>query len=391
MFQPLVRISWLQMGSSNVDVLLAGVVGGTGGASLLMFELASRLQGRGMRTGIVVPDVDTAVGFLERCRAAGIEADASRWLLPREGRLLGLADGVRFLSRFRAPVVHHHLSENVPNHLLLRAMDVVRQPRAFVTMHSPASDPVPGSRMALRWANAAPRHFHRVICVSDRARQLQIAYGLPPELVQRIANGVDLDRIASGASSRVRREIGIADDTPLVSVIARLAAQKRPLEAVAAFAAVASDVPDAHMVFVGSGPLESEVRRTIDSAELADRVHMVGQRTDIADWLAATTVWLLPTETEGFSVALIEALAAGCAILSTDCPGNDEVLRDGENSLVVPVGDPSALASALRRLLRDPELRDRLGRGASLTAGEYSLDRMVDAHVACYASAGRDS
>ena len=68
-------------------------------------------------------------------------------------------------------------------------------------------------------------------------------------------------------------------------------------------------------------------------------MRLAGYQTNVADWLAAATVWLLPTERENFSVAVLEALAAGCAVLSTTCPGNDEVLTDRENRGLFPVGD----------------------------------------------------
>lgn len=370
----------------NVDVLLPGIVGGTGGASRLMLELASRLTTRGMSVKIVVPEFDTTRVFVEECRAQGVAAECTPWLLPREARLARLADVARFLHRYRAPVVHYHLSDNMPSRLGLHAMDMIRPPRAFVTLHSPSGEPSPGTRIAHRWAAAAPRHFHKVICVSERARRLQIAYGLPKELVQRIPNGVDLARIAGGDAARARRVLGVDAHVPIVTVIARVAQQKRPLDAVASFAAVASQFPDAQLVFIGSGPLENDVRDAAAQAGLGRRVHLLGQRTDVADWLAAATVWLLPTETEGFSVAVIEALAAGCAIVSTDCPGNDEVLENGSNAMVVRVGDVEAMSAALCHLLVDGALRARLGDAARHTAEAYSLERMVDAHIACYAA-----
>lgn len=374
----------------NVDVLLPGVVGGTGGAAVLMLELATRLARRGLRPKIIVPDLQSTRPYVERCLAHDIPAEQCRWLLPREARVAGFMDAARFVRRYRAPVVHYHLSENVPNHLLLRAMDLLRPPRAFVTMHSPYENPEPGAPITHRWAAAAPRHFHRVICVSERARRLQIEYGVPESLVQRIANGVDTSKVAAGDAASARRALGVDGDAPIILVVARLAPQKRPLDAVKAFAAVAGEFSDAQLVFIGSGALEDEVRRAASAAGVGNRVHLMGQRSDVADWLAASTAWFLPTETEGFSVAVIEALAAGCAVVSTNCPGNDEVLQDGENALVVSVGDVPAMAEALRTLLSDTALRARLSAAGRRTAEAYTLERMVDAHVDCYQT-GRTS
>lgn len=366
------------------DVLLAGLVGGTGGASRLMLELAVRLDARGLRTRIVVPDFETTRAYVERCRARDVNAEWTPWLHPRGGALAGLLDAARFVRGFRAPVVHYHFSENFAHHQLLRAMDLLKPPPALATVHSPYEEPAPGARMALRWAESAPRHFHRVICVAEWARRLQIAYGLPAAMVGRISNGVDLERMRSGTAARARAELGVGPDVPLISVIARIASQKRPVEAVHAFAGLAAEYPDARLLFVGSGELEGAVSAAAAAAGLGARVHLLGQRADVADWLAATDVWLLPTEREGFSVGVIEAMAAGRAIASTRCPGNDEVLVDGRNALVVPVGDVTAMTAAIRRLLANPPLRDELGRAARADAEPYSLDAMADAYIACY-------
>jgi glycosyltransferase involved in cell wall biosynthesis len=96
---------------------------------------------------------------------------------------------------------------------------------------------------------------------------------------------------------------------------------------------------------------------------------------------------MLPTETENFSLAVLEAMAAGCPILSTVCPGNDEVLRDGDNSVLTAVGDAEAQTDALRKLLADAALRQKLGASAQHEAEKYRLERMVENYAALYHAA----
>ena len=370
------------------DVLLVGFVAGTGGVSVLMLELAARLIGRGLRTEIVVPAADSTESYAERCRERGVPvtrtellADAVR--TPIRGRLAALG----FVRRFRAPVVHYQVNENALPHQFLDAMSVARTAPAFVTYQSTHDEPLPGDPWARHWARVAARHFHKVICVTERGRERQLRFGLPPELLALIHNGVDVDRAAGGDASVAYRALGVPEGAPLVVFTARMEQQKRPLDAIAAFARVAGEFPDARLVLVGAGSLEGEAREAADASGAGDRVHLVGHRYDIPDWLAAATVWTLPTETEGFSVGVIEAMAAGRAVLSTVCPGNDEVLVDGRNSLLAPVGDVDAQAAALRRLLAGAALRERLGAAARRDAAHYSIERMVDDHVACYAEA----
>jgi glycosyltransferase involved in cell wall biosynthesis len=99
-------------------------------------------------------------------------------------------------------------------------------------------------------------------------------------------------------------------------------------------------------------------------------------------------VWILPTERENFSVAVLEALAAGCAVLATNCPGNDEVLVDHENAICFAIGDVDCAANGLQRLLRDPSLRQRIQVGARGTAESYRLDTMVQGYLDVYARSG---
>jgi glycosyltransferase involved in cell wall biosynthesis len=162
-----------------------------------------------------------------------------------------------------------------------------------------------------------------------------------------------------------------------VVFLARIAEQKRPLEAVRIVHPLMNEIPALHLAFVGEGPQEHAVREEAARLGVGDRVHLVGYQTDVADWLAAATVWLLPTERENFSIGVLEALASGCTVLSTICPGNDEVLVDGENALTFAVGDIAAATTSLRRLLSDEALRERLGTGASATAKQYSPEVMV--------------
>jgi len=150
---------------------------------------------------------------------------------------------------------------------------------------------------------------------------------------------------------------------------------------------VAAEFPALHLVYVGQGEQEAAVRQVAAEAGLTERVHLLGFRSDVPNWLAAATVWILPTETENFSLAVLEALAAGCPILSTDCPGNDEALHDGDNSLLTAVGDTETQTEALRRLLSLSGLRERLSAAARRNAEKYRLERMVESYAALYRNA----
>ena len=374
------------------DVLFVGFVGGTGGASTLMLELATRIASRGVRVKIIVPEYDTTVPYSERGRQRGIVIERSPWLVERSLELRNLIDAVRFIRGCRGPLVHFHLgnTNTIQSHFLT-AMDLLRLPPVFVTPHTNTDDPPPDDPRARRWAAAASRRLKKVICVSERSRRRQISYGLPPEKVELIHNGVDVAAFVAGNPERARERLGLAADVPVILVSSRIEREKRPLDAVKAFSLIAPVFPKAHLVFIGQGSVEAEARAAAVKAGLSDRVHFPGFQTNVADWLAAAKVWLLPTECEGFSVAMLEAMAAGCPVVSTVCPGNDELLLDGENGLLAPIGNVEELAGAMRRLLSDEGLRAQLSTSARRTAHQYSLDNTVEGHLACYAiDGGRD-
>jgi glycosyltransferase involved in cell wall biosynthesis len=209
--------------------------------------------------------------------------------------------------------------------------------------------------------------------------------GLPSEKVRTIYNAVDLERNRSGDATIAREALGIASDTPLVVFTSRLDHQKRPLDAVAAFRKVLYAVPDAHFAIVGRGDMEDQIRQRALEEGCSDRIHLVGFQSNVPDWLAAADAWYLPTESENFSLAVLEALAAGCPIASTPCQGNDEVLIHGENALLAPIGDIDAQARSIIQILENPDLRGRLALGAIETSHGYSSTRMLDEYEALYA------
>ena len=348
---------------------------------------------------IVVPAFASTAAYAERCCARGVQVERTPLLTgaatTRGPRLLRRLSGareflniVRFVHRYNAPVLHFQLGgADTLSHYFLRALRLLRRPPVFVTPTTNTADLLPDEATARLWAAVAPRRLRKVICVSERGRSRQLSYGVPAEQVELIYNGIDVARFGAGDPSRARSQVAVGAHTPLILTHSRLDQGKRPLDALEAFRKIAAEFPEAHLVFVGEGPLEARIRDMADRAGLAPRVHLTGYQTNIPDWLAAATVWFLPTESEGFSMAVLEAMAARCPIVSTLCPGNDEVLMDGENALLTAVGDVDAQAAALRRLLSDAELRASLGAAAHRAAQRYSIDRMAEAHMACYAGA----
>jgi glycosyltransferase involved in cell wall biosynthesis len=119
------------------------------------------------------------------------------------------------------------------------------------------------------------------------------------------------------------------------------------------------------------------MRQLAAASGLAGRVHFLGQREDIPDLLAALDIFVLPSQREGVSLALLEAMAAGLPVIVSRVGGLPEVVTDGETGLLIPPQDPEALAAALARLLAEPDFARNLGEKARRHAeANYSLERL---------------
>lgn len=211
------------------------------------------------------------------------------------------------------------------------------------------------------------RRTDRIVGCSEGVREALLALGMPPERTMAIPNGIRLAPFADADAHP------FAERTPGVVMVARFSRQKDHatlLRAVALLAARGLRVP---VQLPGGGkalhrrPLET----LANQLGIADQVAFPGVVRDVPQRLMAHQVCVLSTHYEGMPLALLEGMAAGCAVVGSAVPGVREVLRDGEDGLLVPEADPVALADALERLLRDPDDAARMASNARAAA----LDR----------------
>ncbi len=178
-------------------------------------------------------------------------------------------------------------------------------------------------------------------------------------------------------------------DRPYVLFAGRLVPQKGPEVLIEAFAAVA-DRTSAHLVLLGEGELRPFIEAEVRRHGLAERIHLVGFQTNALAWMRRAALFVLSSRHEGLPNVVIEALACGTQVVSTDCPsGPAEILEDGRLGQLVPVDDSAALADAMIRSLSGDffvapeELRRR--------AAEFSAERAADAYLACLLGASGGS
>jgi phosphatidylinositol alpha-mannosyltransferase len=213
----------------------------------------------------------------------------------------------------------------------------------------------------------------------SRAAAAFLGRAIPGE-VEVVPNGVDVARFARAASPRSGLPGG-----RVVLWVHRLDHQKGFPVAVRAFARLAAELPDVHLVVAGDGHDRDAVGLLPDDDRR--RVVMLGTvpNEDLPALLAGADAFVAPAlGQESFGIALVEAMAAGVPVVASDIPGYDEVVRDGMDGVLVPPADVDALATALRRVLEDPDLAARLARAGRERAAGYSWDVVAPRLEAIY-------
>lgn len=227
-----------------------------------------------------------------------------------------------------------------------------------------------------------------IVSVNDEHRRMAIDLGIVDAAkICTVHNGVDLRPFDGLEYHAARRAAGIPDSTIAIGTTGRLAPQKGFVYLIRAMRTVVQTLPSAKLYIAGDGPLLDELRTEAAACNVTDHVEFLGFRRDTDMLLTAFDVFALPSLWEGLSISLLEALAAGKAIVAAGNDGNREAITDNDNGILVPPADSDALAQALIRVLSDPALARRLADSARRSAEErFSEQRMVEQNLAVYDS-----
>ncbi len=233
-----------------------------------------------------------------------------------------------------------------------------------------------------RWHLTVDRWTHRLCRMEIGNSQSVVDHlhheaGLPESWLLLVRGGVDLERFDQARPIR-KSELGVDGQDSLLVWVGRLDPVKG-LEDLLRALAIIQQRFSAQLVLVGDGPERSRLEQLITELDLADRVSFVGVREDVPEILKACDVFVFPSHTEGMPNALLEAMAASCAIVCTNVPGNRDLITDGRTGLTVPARNPNALADSVMKLLASRDLSDRLGAAASAVARESYDNRSVTA------------
>ena len=347
-----------------------------GGTERLVVELASRLHST---VPMAICCLDEPGAWAGGLRERGIAVSA---LGRQPGFHPGLGRAVaRTAARHQATVIHaHHYSPFVYG-----AIARLWRPstRLIFTEHGRLSDarPSPRRRAANRLLNVAP---HGVFTVSAELKEHLAAEGFPRTSISVVHNGIDVGARPSVADrTRVRRALGLADDVLAIGTVARLDPVKDLGTLIEAVSHLAPE-RRVRLVIIGDGAEFSRLKQVATSRGISDDVAFLGHRDDARNWLAGFDVFVNSSTSEGVSLTILEAMAAGLPVVAPAVGGTPEVVDEASGCLV-PARDPIALAAALRSLARDTSRRVSLGQAARRRVEiHFTLDRMVEDYRKVY-------
>ncbi len=288
------------------------------------------------------------------------------------GAILGLA---RVLRNEAPDVVHAHDPHATGAALL--ATRLCGGPRLVASRR--VSLPLRGPLSTRKYAAC-----DRVIAVSGAVAWVLLEHGLPRHRVRLVHDGVP-DRPAEPGQRKALQELGIPDDCPVIGNVAALTPHKDHATLLAAMPRVLEVVPAARLVIVGAGELRRELELEALRRGLGEHCVFAGFRPDVDRLMATFSIVCLTSRTEGLGSSLLDAMCFGRPVVATAAGGIPEVVGHGQTGLLVPVGDPLALAAALTELLVAPRRREALGKaGRRRFEQRFTAARMLDETLRVY-------
>lgn len=353
-----------------------------------ILELAERLPKNEIQPEILF---FTKGPSIEKAKKKNIKSH----LIIKKGRgLIFLYRLYEFLKTNRYDILHTHtINGNFFGRLAGRFTGI---PVLLTTVHSHIIDEIKGMKepsvfdhfrykidlLLSRWNKA-------LVVVSESIRKRLIQHNIPVEKIHVIENGVDTDIFKPSLQTgmAVRKELGIPQEGKVFGLIGRIVPLKNHSIFLQAAKEVLKEVKDAYFLIVGDGTLMEFTQNYAHSLGLGDKVIFTGWRTDIERIIPALDILVLCSQVEGHNIVILEAMACEKPVIGADVRGINSVVTNGENGILVPVGNQNALARAMSYLLNNPEKAKAMGTTARKFIQEkYSIERMVSAYIRLYQS-----
>ena len=355
-----------------------------GGLERVTTDLAKAQKAAGHQVSVF--SINTTTGLKAELQAAGIEVIEGHKKTSLDRQVLG---GLRrWIRSQHIDVVHAH--NFVPNyHAAFATLGLRHRPVQICTCHD----------MGMRLSNRKLRWLFKwsltrtaeVAMVGKQVYERYLSLGLvQADRAHAVLNGIPVDRFTASRERRsnARSELGLNEQDLVIGCVGRLVPLKNHQRMIDVMPSLLTQHPGLKLVIVGDGERRQALTDQIKQLGLEANVLLAGQRSNVSDLLPAFDIFALPSQTEGVSIALLEACATGLAVVATNVGGNPEIVRDQVTGLLIPTDDNAALEAALSQLLDTPDRRQGLGLRAANWVRENASDQaLLKAYDQCYAKA----
>lgn len=226
-----------------------------------------------------------------------------------------------------------------------------------------------------------------LVTIAEHTKSNLVKYeNYPRKKTRIIYNGIELSAFSKSIDIPAKKKsLGIPPDGKVVGMVARLDPVKNHVMLLRAFQSAAARLPDSCLMIVGDGPMRAELEALSAELGISEKVFFLGARQDIPDLLKTMDIFVLSSFSEGMSITLLEAMAAGLPVIATNVGGNPEVVADGESGYLVSNDDAKGLSQRLLSLLKDEKTRGEMGRaGRQRAERHFSLQHTVNRYTRLY-------
>lgn len=298
---------------------------------------------------------------------------------------------VKYQSKYNILHCHGLFSDTM---LGILAKKLTKNKKVVVTVHTSDKFSEVEALKRKPFANKRINSLSEVdgfVAINPAIQNELTSIGIEQERITYIPNGVSIPIDSSydiSVKKKYRNLLGL-DYKKIALFVGRLSAEKNLDVLLHAWKQIQIDVPDAHLLILGSGGkfrnVETEIRQLAKDLQLNETVHFMGYIDDVTTYLLAGDIFVLLSSTEGMSVALLEAMSAGLGIVASNVPGNANLITDEKTGLLVKPGDVNGTVIALNKLLKNPALTADLGKAARQKAIlEYSIDSVASLYIDLY-------
>lgn len=360
------------------------------GAQMLLVALAERIPKDRYRMSVCVLQPDSLL--TQRLEASGVTVFCLQRPRPsvlEPGKFFSyfinnIKDVINICRQAKVQVIQCHLADaeivgTIAGKLCRAETIITTNHFSFLPSGRWLLDPRNLFRRLLYWW-ISNKGADSVVAVSeDIADKLIEYYHVKPENIRIVKNGINVDLFGKKqATKELKRSLGVDSTGKILTTIGRLTVQKGQTYLIDAMHSLVSKGYHLKLFIVGEGELKEQLIAQTAALGMDEHIQFLGRRSDIADILSITDIFVFPSLWEGTSLALLEAMASGNTIIASAEPGNKAVLQHGVSGYLIPPGDVAALVEAVGFMIDNPDIANSYGHNAFLTAKEiYDVGRTI--------------